>query len=73
MNTSSSRTYNIDNSGLFVNRKDRCAVSVKNNGFEVGMISFKLINGNWNKLASAGNISNQDLVNARTLVNNSNL
>ena len=58
------RTYKMDNSGLYAGRKDRCAVSIKVRGREVGMVSFSVVAGQINKLATSGKVTPVDLTEA---------
>jgi len=58
------RTYKMDNSALFAGRKDRCAVSVKVKGREVGMVSFSVTGSQLVKLATAGKVTPMDLTEA---------
>ena len=70
--TSNTRTYNLDTSGLYANRKDRCAVSIKVNGKEVGMISFIVNKSGVTKLANSGNVNQQDILEATVIAKHAN-
>lgn len=62
--TAATRTYKMDTSSLYAGRKDRCAVSIKVRGREVGMVSFQVAGTQVTKLATSGKVTPMDLTEA---------
>ena len=61
------RTYKMV-TGLYGDRKDRCAVSIKVAGREVSIVSFSIANGSLTKLAVSGNpVNPMDMAEATSL------
>ena len=64
---SGTRTYKVTASELFAGRKDRCAVSIKVRGREVGMVTFEVVNEQVRKMAQNGAVTPFDLIEAMCL------
>ena len=68
----SNRNYEMV-TGFYANRPDRAAVSVLENGKEIGIVSFSIQNKIASKLSIAGTASIQDIENCRLLVMKTNI